>query len=280
MIDINRVYQKVLLLINKEQRGYITPQEFNLLADAAQKEIYENYFHQAKNSNAKIKDDDDYTDTLEIIEQKLDTFFAKGLLGAGEDTSGDNIFNLYDFNAEADINQRQDIYKLITVKVKYYDDSNFYLAERVNRKEFSLIEHSNSFSPNVLNPTRTRPIYVIQQKNRGNNVNFGDPAQTVSPLENNPRFDVVFSTGSDSLLVSQVIYNYYRIPATPNWAYVIVNGKPLYNRNNSVNFELDISEEGTLVSKILLLAGWPIKQAEISQGALSLLQLKNQEQNS
>ena len=39
MIDINRVYQKVLLLINKEQRGYITPQEFNLLADAAQKEM-------------------------------------------------------------------------------------------------------------------------------------------------------------------------------------------------------------------------------------------------
>ena len=182
MIDINRVYQKVLLLINKEQRGYITPQEFNLLADAAQKEIYEAYFHKAKNSNAKIKDDDDYTDTLEIIEQKLDTFFAKGLLVANEDSDVDNIFNLYDFNAAANINQRQDIYKLITVKVKYTDDSNFYLAERVNRKEFELINGTGSFSPNVLNPTRTRPIYTISQKNRGNNVNFGDPAQTVSPL--------------------------------------------------------------------------------------------------
>ena len=78
----------------------------------------------------------------------------------------------------------------------------------------------------------------------------------------------------------KLLYNYYRIPATPNWAYVIVNGKPLYNRNNSVNFELDISEEGTLVSKILLLSAWPIKQADVAQGAVSLLQLKNQEQNS
>ena len=52
-VDINRVYQKVLALLNKEQRGYLTPQEFNLLADRAQNEIYEAYFHKARNSNAK-----------------------------------------------------------------------------------------------------------------------------------------------------------------------------------------------------------------------------------
>ena len=36
MVDINAVYQKVLALANKEQRGYITPQEFNLFANQAQ----------------------------------------------------------------------------------------------------------------------------------------------------------------------------------------------------------------------------------------------------
>ena len=45
MISINRVYQKVLAIANKEQRGYITPQEFNLFADKAQMEIYTGYFH-------------------------------------------------------------------------------------------------------------------------------------------------------------------------------------------------------------------------------------------
>ena len=44
-VNINSVYQKVLTLLNKEQRGYLTPQEFNLLADRAKNEIYENYFH-------------------------------------------------------------------------------------------------------------------------------------------------------------------------------------------------------------------------------------------
>ena len=31
-VNIDAVYQKVLALINKEQRGYLTPQEFKLLA--------------------------------------------------------------------------------------------------------------------------------------------------------------------------------------------------------------------------------------------------------
>ena len=39
MININTVYQKVLAIINKENRGYLTPQEFNLFANQAQAEI-------------------------------------------------------------------------------------------------------------------------------------------------------------------------------------------------------------------------------------------------
>ena len=45
MIRVNRVYQKVLALANKEQRGYITPQEFNMFADMAQMDIFEKYFY-------------------------------------------------------------------------------------------------------------------------------------------------------------------------------------------------------------------------------------------
>ena len=44
-ISVDTVYQKVLAMANKEQRGYITPQEFNLLADKVQLEIFESYFN-------------------------------------------------------------------------------------------------------------------------------------------------------------------------------------------------------------------------------------------
>ena len=45
MVNVDRVYQRVLVLANKEQRGYITPQEFNLLANQAQVDIFEQYFY-------------------------------------------------------------------------------------------------------------------------------------------------------------------------------------------------------------------------------------------
>ena len=44
-IEIDVVYQRVLAIANKEQRGYITPQEFNLYANQAQIDIFEQYFY-------------------------------------------------------------------------------------------------------------------------------------------------------------------------------------------------------------------------------------------
>jgi len=41
MISIDTVYQRVLAIINKENRGYLTPQDFNLFANQAQLEIFE-----------------------------------------------------------------------------------------------------------------------------------------------------------------------------------------------------------------------------------------------
>ena len=73
-ITINRVYQKVLAIANKEQRGYISPQEFNLLADKAQLEIFENYFHSIKMAALKPKNQLGYSDEVEMTEEKLHPF--------------------------------------------------------------------------------------------------------------------------------------------------------------------------------------------------------------
>jgi hypothetical protein len=74
-VDIDNVYQKVLALANKEQRGYITPQEFNLFADKAQNEIFNNYFHKIKITANKPKTQTLYSDELEMLEEKLHPFF-------------------------------------------------------------------------------------------------------------------------------------------------------------------------------------------------------------
>ena len=56
-VSIDTVYQKVLALANKEQRGYITPQDFNLFASQAQLEIFEQYFYDL-NQARKVQGND------------------------------------------------------------------------------------------------------------------------------------------------------------------------------------------------------------------------------
>ena len=43
MVRVNDVYQTVLTILNKEQRGYLTPYEFNNIATQVQLEIFEEY---------------------------------------------------------------------------------------------------------------------------------------------------------------------------------------------------------------------------------------------
>ena len=73
-VSIDTVYQRVLTLANKEQRGYITPQEFNLLANQAQMEIFEQYFYDIKEMNRIRGNDEEYSDPLNTLYEKISFF--------------------------------------------------------------------------------------------------------------------------------------------------------------------------------------------------------------
>ena len=76
-VSVDTVYQKVLSIANKEQRGYITPQEFNLLASQAQLEIFKSYFFQKNLRNRLEPEADHHTDEANIdilIDKKLAPF--------------------------------------------------------------------------------------------------------------------------------------------------------------------------------------------------------------
>ena len=70
-VSVNTVYQKVLAIANKEQRGYITPQEFNLFADQAQKEIFEQYFYDINQFNRVPGNQTEFSDQLYMLEEKI-----------------------------------------------------------------------------------------------------------------------------------------------------------------------------------------------------------------
>jgi len=77
-ISIDTVYQKVLTFANKEQRGYITPQEFNLYADQAQKEIFEQYFYDLNQFSRIPGNSSEYSDIKHNINEKIAAFEKTG----------------------------------------------------------------------------------------------------------------------------------------------------------------------------------------------------------
>ena len=63
-VSVDTVYQRVLAILNKEQRGYLTPQEFNLFANQAQLDIFEQYFYDINQFGRVPGNDTEFSDML------------------------------------------------------------------------------------------------------------------------------------------------------------------------------------------------------------------------
>ena len=95
-ISIDTVYQKVLALANKEQRGYITPQELNLFANMAQQEIFEQYFYDLNQATRIPGNATVYADVDNMLEEKLQIFdVSTGLAITTPGTIPSNVYRVY-----------------------------------------------------------------------------------------------------------------------------------------------------------------------------------------
>jgi len=74
MVSIDTVYQRVLAISNKEQRGYITPQEFNLLANQSQMAIFNQYIHDIRLAHADQGNDTEYSNEIDLLNEKIAPF--------------------------------------------------------------------------------------------------------------------------------------------------------------------------------------------------------------
>ena len=233
-VSIDTVYQRVLTLANKEQRGYVTPQEFNLLANHAQMEIFAQYFADVAVNSKLPGNTEAYSDPLNILYEKI------GIFEAVDSTNTINDNSIYVGAGGGGINKilPDYIYRINRVELNGVD------CEIINTQQFSEIK----LMP-LLKPTAAMPVANI--RNRVLRVDNGSP---VIPTD----------------------IKYIKRPATVEWAYVGVNDKALYNDNIAVDFELHPSEEVELVYKILKLAGFNLKSAEIAQGAMGLEQSNKQ----
>ena len=145
MINVDRIYQRVLLLANKEQRGYITPQEFNLLANQAQMDIFEQYFYDLGQFYRVPGNDPVHADMVDMLEEKISAFEVTaelpGPIGGGQVANLDILPRFYRLSSVR--NRRGNI-----------------ILEGVSRKDFRMFPNSP-----LAAPTATRPIYMVDTIN-------------------------------------------------------------------------------------------------------------------
>ena len=146
-VSINNVHQKVLALANKEQRGYITPQEFNTFADLAQKEIFEQYFYDKNQLMRASGNNGEYSDIIHNLNEKIAIFEKVST------TSGPSGISTFSIDAATG---SSDMWRLGTV---FIEDENIVLEE-VQQKE--IIKMNSSA---LIKPTNKRPVYVRTSAN-------------------------------------------------------------------------------------------------------------------
>ena len=139
MINVDRIYQRVLTLANKEQRGYITPQEFNIFANQAQMDIFEQYFYDLNQFRRLAGNDTVHADMVDILEEKISVFEETGQAGI---IPNNPVIVLNTFNPR--------FYRLTSIR-----DGNIFL-ESVSKKDFFMFQNSP-----LAAPTPSRPIYMM-----------------------------------------------------------------------------------------------------------------------
>jgi hypothetical protein len=70
-VNVDTVYQTVQALANKEQRGYLTPQEFNLFANQAQQDIFQQYTYDLNAFREKRPQEHQIGDSVSHLMRKI-----------------------------------------------------------------------------------------------------------------------------------------------------------------------------------------------------------------
>ena len=231
-INVNTVYQTVLLILNKEQRGYMTPTEFNSVATQVQLEIFEKYFDDLNQQLRIPQADTDYADRQENIDEKLAIFKTFG--DATYTTVGGlSYFVLPGLDAYGSL---VDFYRLGNV---LYNDEK--VVQRLDRHEFYYANQSKLTKPSTINPA-----YLYENQKL-----FVKPTSIIDRIKvdyiRKPNNVVwAFDVGG--------LGQYQNVAA------------------NSVDFELHESEQSEVILKVLLYAGIVIRDPQIVQAAATQVQ--------
>jgi|TARA_R110002012_G_scaffold233815_2_gene407201 hypothetical protein len=249
---INSVRNTVLAILNKNNYGYISPQDFNLYAKQAQLDIFEDYFYQYNyqiNKENKRLSGTGYADITKGYEEVIDLF---------------SVFSSLTYVASS-------VYNMPSVATT---NSDYYLVNKV------LFSPSQGIPAGVASTDFVECERVSHKK-----ITLLNSSLLTSPSEMYPAYtsegEFLTAYGPAALQQDSIWCQYIRYPQDPQWTYTtLTGGEPVFNQSNPSyqDFELPLDDEPSLVLKILQFAGMSIRELQAVQFGQGLEQYEDNQE--
>ena len=309
---INSVRNTVLSVLNKNNYGYISPSDFNLYAQNAQMEIYEEYF---SSYNAVINLENartagvNYADMEQPIAETLESFLRKDYLSKVSanrfsvptpTTTGYYSYMILDVeckpislktgtNTAVVSGQLVDSTASFTTNDLSAGDVVTNLTTNLVSTVVSVLSNtaiqldSNIFlaAGNAYSIFSSATV-VQAEKVINSNMTLLNNSNLTPPTIQYPSYTV---QGSDLTIYPATISNkgqvqatYFRFPKVPKWTYITLsNGEPIFDQSQSdyQDFELPLEDEYKLVTRILQYCGISIRETQVTQFSMTKEQQEN-----
>jgi len=296
-VSVDKVYRTVLLIMNKEQRGYLTPDEFNKIGAQVQLEIFNEYFEDLNQQLRVPENDSEYANRVKNLEEKLAPFKNVPAIA----TYVSNYFNLPTPSSIIG----QESFTTVAGTQSYYF-SNLQAADilagtlevfldgvRINETTDYVISPGGGFIQLVAIPVDGLALQVNLYENdfyKIGTVIYNDEKEVeridrndflninMSPLTKPTSKYPIYIFENNKLYVypttitSGIKASYIKKPRNINWGFTSSGSGYNYDASSSVDFQLHQSEQTSLIIKILLYAGVVIRDPQIVQMAAGKVQ--------
>jgi hypothetical protein len=315
-INVDQVYKTVLLIINKEQRGYLTPSEFNKLATQVQLDIVDTYFETINQQSRGPQNETEYSNRLKTAQESLDTFKEIGPCTFTPATASTQAFFSTPAasggasGAQVIATQNTILsYPLTSITQAQVETSNVVvtLESPIGSPGVPYLDYNITGGALLLTngaiPTGSQIRIVLYPENfykLGTVLYNGDKA--VEPVQRNElallnlssitkpsEYYPVYVYNNNKIIIhpqtinSNIEATYIRKPNDVIWNFntsTPVNGYYVWDPNTSVDFELNKTEQTNVILQILLYAGIVIKDNTIVQAASAEIQKEEQNEKS
>lgn len=300
-INVDTVYKTVLLILNKEQRGYMTPDEFNKIATQVQLEIFEDYFNNL-NQQLRVPDNDsEYADRIKNLDEQLAVFKTIGncvYVGNSEwDLPNSSGMTIYTEPVFQTVNGQSNYPLTLLTQAQIQNGSMKVYFDGIlqNSSQYSTANNTIILTSipttvfDVLVTVTANDFYrlgtviyddtIEMQRVQRNNLLYINKSPLTKPTKKYPLYIYeeeklyvypnTITTGVSASFVRKpkdVIWNF--TATAPYYTYS-------YNPNTSQQFELMVSEQTNVITKILLYSGVVIKDPQIIQVAAQQIQNEN-----